>query len=458
MIKKILFYSFVFAFNYFLFELIAYFAFQAKFGEYDRHEMQIDRIQTINTINSGPVFTAPEEQVNTDEKIQKEIIHPYYGYAIDGKRRIDDCTSESFYDCHTRIKVPADSKFVKRSSSRLIVGVLGGSVAVGTISGTRPRQLYESLLKALPEYKGREIIVYRLAAGGFRQPQPLMMLNYFYSLGAEFDIIINLDGFNDVAIPVAEYKNSALHPSYPRSWGHRVASTASKDVIDHLAKKQVVQEAHLSKAQRMSNPWFRNSPISNLLWRIIDVRYTNKLGEINQSIGNLDAPDEDKRDFFYEQVGPDYDFTTWDDLGQYAVDIWAQSSHLIHAIATANDVKYFHFLQPNQYIEGSKPKMNAAEKRLAFMKNGGGYGNIYKRYYPRIMKKKEWLAARGVELIDLTYLFENVAEPLYVDSCCHVNSKGYNMIVENIVDTIHLSNIGKERNNGENNGDATLFE
>ena len=67
--------------------------------------------------------------------------------------------------------------------------MLGGSVAVGTIHGTIP-DYYQKRLKRLPEYRDKEIVIYGMAGGGLRQPQQLMLLNYYYSLGAEFDLII----------------------------------------------------------------------------------------------------------------------------------------------------------------------------------------------------------------------------------------------------------------------------
>jgi hypothetical protein len=46
--------------------------------------------------------------------------------------------------------------------------------------------------------------VVKATIGGYKQPQQLMALNWFMALGGEFDIVINLDGFNDVALPALE--------------------------------------------------------------------------------------------------------------------------------------------------------------------------------------------------------------------------------------------------------------
>lgn len=441
-IKKILFYSVIIIVNYVLLELVSYGFYRAKFGSYDQQEIQLSRTLAVRSIETGPVFTGDSGEAASKKYILKEVLHPYIGYVTDGKVRKDNCEGDSIQECYSRIKVPTDKPFVKRSDDKLIVGVIGGSVAVSTVNNSSPKGLYEILFAKLPEYKGREVIIHNLTAGGLKQPQQLMMLNYYYSLGAEFDVLISLDGFNDVAIPVSEYTHSKVHPSYPRSWGHRMAAKVSKDLVDLVAEKQNLQATHASRAKLMSNAWLRNSPLSNLLWRLSNVNYTNAVSKVDLAVADLEKKDTSKRDFFYEEFGPDYDFTSMEDLFQYSVDIWANSSHLIHAIAEANDVKYLHFLQPNQYVEGSKPVMSAAEKKIAFMK--GGYGALYKEMYPLIVQKTEWFKERGIEFHDLSFIYKDVESDIYIDNCCHVNSNGSNLMIKKIVEEIHKSNLSDE--------------
>jgi hypothetical protein len=198
----------------------------------------------------------------------------------------------------------------------------------------------------------------------------------------------------------------------------------------------------------MSNPWFRNSPLSNLLWKLAQAHYNNQLSLVNQAIEMSGQQSSEHRDFRYQAMGPDYDFTTWENLHQYGVDMWATSSHLMHAIAKANTAKYVHFLQPNQYIQGSKPVMSEQERKIALIAaHQGGYGNLYRKIYPLIQKKIPWLEQQGIEFHDLSYLYKDVERDIYRDNCCHVNSLGYNMMVEKIVETIHQSNIAAAANN-----------
>jgi len=432
-IKKALFFAVLIAINYVFIELISYGFYRLKFGDYDRHSLQLQRIDTINSITQGAVYTA--EDFGDKKVVVKEILHPYIGYSVEGQRRDDNCNGD---DCYQRIKVDSDKPFVKRSNDKLIIGILGGSVAAGSIRGAG-KDYYQEKLTQLPEYQGKEVILYAMAGGGFRQPQQLMLLNYYYSLGAEFDLIVNLDGFNDVAIPATEYNNTKLHPSFPRSWGNRVSSTVSQELISLYADKKNLQSDQVSSATFMSNPWSRNSPLSNLLWTIKHHRYMGSLSELNIQIASFSGNENDHRD--YEKVGPDYTFTDWPSLYQYAVEIWATSSQLMYASAQAKGTKYFHFLQPNQYVEGSKPNMNEQERAAAFVKKG--YGTVYKAAYPFIQQKAAWFRDNKIPYYDLSDLYQEIEAPIYIDNCCHVNALGSSMLVDKIVETIHQYNINE---------------
>jgi len=433
-IKKAVFFAILIAINYAFIELISYGFYRVKFGDYDRHTLQLQRIDTINSVSRGGTYTP--EGFGDQDLVVKEILHPYIGYTVEGHRRDKNCVGE---DCYNRIKVVWDKPFAKRSDDKLIVGILGGSVAVGTINGI-PAGYYQRTFNQLPEYNDKDIIVYNLAAGGFRQPQQLMTLNYYYSLGAEFDVIINIDGFNDTVIPVTEYINFKSHPSFPRSWGHRVSDTVAPELISLYADKQNLQNNQVRSATFMANPWSRNSPLSNLIWTIKHNRYSNKLSVMDQQIASFSDGETNQRD--YEKVGPDYEFSDWDNLYQYVVDLWANSSELMHAAAQAKGARYFHFLQPNQYAEGSKPTMREEERKVAFIERGG-YGAVYKIAHPVIQKKVKWLREKNIPFYDLTYLYKDIEKPIYIDNCCHVNPPGSKMIVEKIVDTIHRANLNE---------------
>jgi hypothetical protein len=45
---------------------------------------------------------------------------------------------------------------------------------------------------------------------------------------------------------------------------------------------------------------------------------------------------------------------------------------------------------------------------------------------------REALQRRGVRFVDLTRLFEHETQSVYIDTCCHVNDRGNEMIVREV--------------------------
>ncbi len=446
-IKKVIFYAVIVAVNCVFLELVAYGFFRAKYGEFSRAQLQQERLGVVASVQTGPVFTGKEaDTTEAESKKQeqlKEIIHPYAGYTVQGSRSKSGCNlqADNPWACKERVARPEDSPMPKRNDHTLNVALLGGSVAVGTVNGAPPNY-YQKRLAALPEYQGRNIVLHMLAAGGYRQPQPLMLLNYYQTLGAEYDLVIALDGFNEIAIAGTEYKRHKIHPSFPRSWKFRMSDKVSPDLILLLAEKVALEKKHIARATFFSSPLPRNSVTFNLLWKVMHSNFSAQLSTLNTQAEQAQVTDADTpEEFQFEGIGPRYPFTDWETLFEYSAALWGNSTLLSNSAAKTHGGKFFHFLQPNQYIEGAKPTMSAAERAVAFSPAGkGGYGNWYKKGYSYLKKEQARVQKMGVHSVDLTYLYEQEAGEIYIDSCCHVNSKGSAMIVEAIVDEIHRVN------------------
>ena len=55
-------------------------------------------------------------------------------------------------------------------------------------------------LRANRYFKDRELVPLCLSHEGYKQPQQLLVLAYFLSIGQPFDLVVNIDGFNEVAL------------------------------------------------------------------------------------------------------------------------------------------------------------------------------------------------------------------------------------------------------------------
>ncbi len=104
-----------------------------------------------------------------------------------------------------------------------MVAVLGGSVAsYFAVNGTRR---LEADLAGSPRFADQHFVFVNLALGGYKEPQQLMTMAYLMTLGAQFDLVLNIDGFNEVALHELENAGHHIFPAFPRSWYAKVGST-----------------------------------------------------------------------------------------------------------------------------------------------------------------------------------------------------------------------------------------
>jgi hypothetical protein len=114
--------------------------------------------------------------------------------------------------------------------------------------------------------------------------------------------------------------------------------------------------------------------------------------------------------------------------------MWYRSSAQLDKVCRANGARYYHFLQPNQYLENTK-QMSEAEEKIA-IKRGHPYGHWVPVGYPWLIQYGAELRSSGVRFTDLTGVLKGHSEPLYKDSCCHLNDKGYAVVAEAMADAI----------------------
>lgn len=353
-----------------------------------------------------------------------EVIHPYFGFVLDPHRNKIPVSDFGF----SFIGDPELDPLMKKASGRIIVGIFGGSFAQG---------LYVSARNLFPgglQNGAKEIVVRNFAAGGYKQPQQLMILSYLLSLGAEFDIVINIDGFNEVALPKTENTVNGVYPFYPRAWNRRAAT-----VMDPVYLRQAGESYFLTKIrQRWAETFYEyklyRSPTLALLWQLRDQALANKIFSIRREINQSEDGQSG-----YAVTGPEYPYETDHELFSDLANLWMKSSFQMRLISEGNGARYYHILQPNQYVKDSK-LMTKEEKNVA-LKESHPYKDGVEKGYPLLRVAGKELINRGVDFVDLTMFFSNNSEVLYVDDCCHLNRKGYDIIVDYLCTSI-LKNDG----------------
>jgi hypothetical protein len=265
-----------------------------------------------------------------------------------------------------------------------------------------------------------------------KQPQQLMALTYFLSLGARFEVVINLDGFNEVVLPSVNNIKQGVFPFYPRAWNYRVGGLADRAYLREAGRLVSMEDRRRQVARIFSWIPLRYSITSNVFWERLDLgmwrRLERRRAEATQQF--LQNAQTDQRSTNYAAMGPQRTYPSlqaqYADLAAY----WKQCSVLLHNLAKANSFSYFHFLQPNQYVAGSK--VFTEEERTNALAKDHPYKRAVEKGYPHLLQAGFQMNQEGVPYTNLTMLFADNTETLYVDTCCHFNEQGYTLLAQTI--------------------------
>jgi len=102
----------------------------------------------------------------------------------------------------------------------------------------------------------------------------------------------------------------------------------------------------------------------------------------------------------------------------------------MRALCEANRVRFHHVLQPNQYVPGSKA-FAPGERELAW-RPGKPMRPHVEKGYPLLRDAGRELREAGVRFHDLTQVFAEVSDPVYIDDCCHFGQRGTELLADAI--------------------------
>ncbi|MEM7483227.1 MAG: hypothetical protein AAF481_18835 [Acidobacteriota bacterium] len=372
---------------------------------------------------------AIEEEI---QAFKDEVVQPFLGFVIDPGSNVDRdgqhliISPEGFFRRRNPFPQPSDDP--------LHIGVLGGSVAF--IFAFRGGEVLVDNLLERPELAARGVVVDSWGLGGYKQPQQLMTLNWVLARGYPLDVVINLDGFNDIALAQTENRYRKVSPFYPRSWNVRVEGLPTGEAAALVGRAAYEQERRRALARSFSQAPWRWSVTANLVWRSLDARAVESIAEAQVAAAAAPAADGEGNAGDFVARGPAYTYRKGDQpkVAEELVAFWERSSRLMAGLCDSQGIPYFHFLQPNQYPEGAKP-LSSEERRVAYSENRP-YRAVVQGGYQMLRDAGARLAADGIAFHDLSMLFADVRETLYIDDCCHLNQRGNELMAAAIVEIL----------------------
>ncbi len=371
--------------------------------------------------------------IRLDESIV-ERLHPFFGYVL---------KQGAFTNEKLKLKVNKhgffslyEYPFIKTNKKQFIIGVFGGSVANNFAVDEYKNQRLSQKLQSYPEFADREIVILNFGNGGYKQPQQLLILNYFLALGQELDLVINIDGFNEVAL-------SNLNNKARVEIG--IPSVQHIQPLIGLASNNVSPEVMSAIVQINENKKQLKAGIDKLptcqfalCHAVTSLRVKQLVNNYQQSVVKYDAQvkqsssDTANSSIVYipkaDSVLPDR--AAFDKMAS----LWYESSIAMNQILSSRKIKYFHFIQPNQYYP-TKRAFTGKEKEIAINKESP-YIEGVKKGYPVLLSKVDDLQKARVNVFSAVNILDNTKETVYKDACCHYNSVGEEVLANYISSSI----------------------
>lgn len=349
--------------------------------------------------------------------LEAEGLHPYLGFLHRGDR---DWDPDKVMTLNQPELYRSGSPLFGGDAQDLLVAIAGGSVSQEFALGGGAEALGE-LLSSQPRFEGRNVCFVALGGGGVKQPQQLFALDWLLVQGARLDLLINIDGFNEVALHELENERNGVAPIYPRHWRLR---TSRLDLAEVIGERSYVQRQRRELATGLLGSPLRFSQVRQLIWIARDRGLRHSSRALDEALASFEANGVDD----FVSLGPRQPGSSVDSRRASMVALWRRSSLLLHQACSANGIEYYHFLQPNQYVVGSKP-LSQEEERVA-ISSEVSYGSFVPDAYPLLQSAGVELTGAGVRFHDLTLVYQEHPESIYVDQCCHVNRLGNQILAE----------------------------
>jgi hypothetical protein len=358
-------------------------------------------------------------------------LHPYFGpthrpgIPFDPPAELrtgdaDEVVATNNFGFPARVNYP----FAKTDDRQFIIGVFGGSVGAYFCRIGAAR--LEEILRESGSFNNREPVTLCFSHEGYKQPQQLLVLNYFLSIGQLFDLVINIDGFNEVAL-------GRINDQY--GWDISMPSHEHLDALINVVNQATLTPAKLESLARIvqyrqqlndlaerSNRT-RVASVEFALRHYYDFLRRRYEQERVRFDGLPSNPPADSPIHVTPKVRPRTGSAVYEDIAAN----WRSASVLMQQLLAARNIPYVHVLQPNQYY--STRVFSPAERATAF-NDGSPFKEGAANGYPFLEKALEPGAFNAVHLFDAAH------EDVYMDNCCHYTRAGNRLLADFIAKAV----------------------
>jgi hypothetical protein len=319
---------------------------------------------------------------------------------------------------------------VDAGANDFIVGVFGGSAA--NYLALDGREMISSKLHAIPSLADKRIVILNFAGHAVKQPQQSLMLSYFAAIGQHFDLIINMDGFNEAYVGYDNLINQQVDPSMPLvRWIYGIQNFfVDETSLDKMTATRA-EQARLEDRLRTTN--------------VALLYYISYFQRARLLVRAVDLDDNVERRIpgrEYVVLLPAKSGLTFAAAIPSLARTWLVGSVQMDAVAHQIGAAYLHVLQPNPYF-GARPFIEVNDG--LFEKTDWPYPEIMPPVYQAFLKAGEALRAKGVAFVDATAAFDQHPEPIYYDTVAHLNLAGMRILVDDVLGPTLKNLVGLEK-------------
>ena len=371
---------------------------------------------------------------DTNEKrLTADGLHPYFGpthapgspFDIPESLRDSASTAPRLATNNFGFVAPFDYPFAKTGDRQFVIGIFGGSVA-GWFCQVGVHRLVDDLTHH-SYFADRDIVPLCLSHEGYKQPQQLLVLAYFLSIGQSLDLVVTIDGFNEVTLGSLNEQRgfdvsmpSAMHLEPLIDLVDRVSLTPEKlrslnAIEDYKARANRLVE-------RLGNT--RSAAVHfvlDRLYRSARRSYQEELGRFSNLPSN---PSTTSLILPTRPVKTRTEATLFDDIA----GAWIRSSMSMKALLDARAIPYVQVLQPNQYH--TTRRFSADEAKIA-LNAASPFKPGVERGYPALLEAaKTAQLSKAMTFLDATHIFDSESSPVYMDDCCHYTLRGNQLLAD----------------------------
>jgi hypothetical protein len=385
-------------------------------------------------IDTGALFylhakTYQPIQETSEQRLTGEGLHPYFGqthtpgWRFDVPERLQNgATPARLTNNNFGFVSPYDYPFAKTRDDQFIVGIFGGSVGVWFCQIGAHRLVEDLTRSAL--FARKQLVPLCFSHEGYKQPQQLLVLAYFLSIGQQFDAVVNIDGLNEVALG---------HVNNQRGLEFSMPSAQHIEPLINLVDQATLTPAKLRSLAAIER---HKQRLNELVERIRGTRmasvnlvleqlHKRALNEYNAELGRFaNLPSNPRGNSL---ILPTRKVTDRQDaqLFEAIARQWASSSVLMNEMLAARGIPYFHFLQPNQYY-GSRA-FTPAEATVA-LSDASPFKGPTEQGYPLLEREASRLTQ--VHFSSAVHAFDDERAPVYMDNCCHYTLAGNDRLAD----------------------------